>query len=301
MKVLIIGFGSIARKHVSAIRTMKQDCEFVALRSGKSGQSDDGINDILSIGEIDDFDFCIISNPTSNHLSSLKSILKFNKPVFLEKPPFAKLEEEEIELIAKVKKSQSYIYSAFNLRFLDALNYTKKHIKFELIQEVNVYCGSYLPDWRKGVDYRENYSAHEDKGGGVHLDLIHEIDYALWIFGKPKKVSSVKKNASHLKISAYDYAHYLFEYNHFCLSMTLNYFRREPKRILEIVTKDHTVKVDLINNNVYDTTNNVLLFESKQSVVDTYTEQMKYFFNQIKDKNDFSFEESIEALKIALL
>ena len=48
-----------------------------------------------------------------------------------------------------------------------------------------VICSSYLPGWRPGVDYRQVYSAHKAMGGGVTIDLIHEWDYMVDLFGPP--------------------------------------------------------------------------------------------------------------------
>ena len=44
--------------------------------------------------------------------------------------------------------------------------------------------GQYLPEWRKNTDYRKGVSARQDLGGGVLLELSHEIDYIQWIFGE---------------------------------------------------------------------------------------------------------------------
>ena len=43
--------------------------------------------------------------------------------------------------------------------------------------------GSYLPELAAGLDYRQSYSARSELGGGVLLDVIHEVDYAQWVLG----------------------------------------------------------------------------------------------------------------------
>ncbi len=55
-----------------------------------------------------------------------------------------------------------------------------------------VICSSYLPDWRPGVDYRTVYSAHKAMGGGVTIDLIHEWDYLVELFGVPQQLYNFK-------------------------------------------------------------------------------------------------------------
>ncbi|MFX7793064.1 Gfo/Idh/MocA family oxidoreductase, partial [Acinetobacter baumannii] len=53
-----------------------------------------------------------------------------------------------------------------------------------------IEIGQYLPDWRPTKDYRETVSAKTELGGGVLLELSHELDYAQWILGSltPKYV-----------------------------------------------------------------------------------------------------------------
>ena len=49
-------------------------------------------------------------------------------------------------------------------------------------------------NWRPKQDYHTSYSAYKNKGGGVLLDLSHELDYATWIFGSLKpQYSQIKK------------------------------------------------------------------------------------------------------------
>ena len=78
------------------------------------------------------------------------------------------------------------IYVGYNLRFHPLLKYLKKYLSQsnDKLLSVNIYAGSYLPDWRKNTNYVKSYSASKRKGGGVELDLSHEIDYASWLFGK---------------------------------------------------------------------------------------------------------------------
>jgi predicted dehydrogenase len=89
-------------------------------------------------------------------------------------------------------------------------------------------------------------------GGGVHLDLFHELDYTHWLFGKPVKTFSLKRNVSSLSINAVDYANYVLEYKTFTANIVLNYYRREPKRTIEILFEDDALMIDLINCKIAD-------------------------------------------------
>jgi predicted dehydrogenase len=300
MKVLIIGLGSIAQKHIKALRELNANVELLALRSSKKASNQDGVLNIYSISNLNtlEIDFAIISNPTSAHADTIKQLIPYNIPLFIEKPIFDGLDNENI--IEDVNKNNIVNYVACNLRFLDCLKFTKEYIENKRINEVNIYCGSYLPDWRPGRDYKTTYSANKNLGGGVHIDLIHEIDYAYWLFGKPQNVLKTASNKSSLDIDAFDYANYILNYKNFNTSIILNYFRRDPKRTLEIVLKNETIAVNLLKNEVY--CNNILIYQSKKTVADTYFDQLNFFTKEILEKKRVfnNANEAYEILKICL-
>jgi predicted dehydrogenase len=295
MRVLLVGLGSIANKHINALRVIDSNVEIVAYRSSISSPKLVDVQDIYSFSEISqfNFNFVIISNPTSLHSETIKDLIPYNLPLFIEKPLFNELTNESI--INLVNDNGLKTYVACNLRFLDCLKFTKNFIKDKKINEVNSYCGSYLPDWRPGTDFRKVYSANAEMGGGVHLDLIHELDYLFWLFGKPEQTTKFLKSNSSLGIDAVDYANYVLEYDNFVTSVILNYFRQDSKRTLEILTEGTTILVDLLKNSVYE--NGIVIFESSQSAVDTYEKQLQNFINYI-NSNETSFNDINEAYQI---
>lgn len=302
MNVLIVGFGSIAKKHCQALLTIDPDVNIFALRSNDNAEIFSGITNIYNSNELPkiEFDFIVISSPTFLHEKHIRDMIQLNKPIFIEKPLANNLEIEKI--IDLINSNQIKTYIACNLRFLEALIYVKKQYSdlFHQINEINVYCGSYLPSWRPGQDYKKGYSANSEMGGGVHLDLIHELDYLYWFFGSPNKITKFLKSNSTLKIDAVDYANYVLEYENFVASVVLNYFRKDAKRTLEIVMDDKTVLVDLIENKVYENGN--VVFQSTQKAIDTYESQLRYFIKSMDDdKNNFNdIEEAYQILKMCL-
>lgn len=282
MKVLIVGLGSIGRKHVDAIKTIDNSIEIYALRSSNASASYSSVINLYNMEEVSSyqFDFVIISNPTSEHQNSIEKFSDLNCPIFIEKPLFHLL-----SIADTVKRIDNHIitYIACNLRFLDCIKFLKDFVTqhSSKINEVNVYCGSYLPEWRNNTDYKTNYSAFPELGGGVHLDLIHEIDYLYWFFGNPLNTHKFCSNKSSLNIQSVDYAHYCMEYDTFNASILLNYYRRDPKRTCEIVCDDKTITADLLHNRISDSNGNII-FESPQTIMDTYKEQMEYFINKVK-------------------
>ncbi|MGF1923203.1 MAG: Gfo/Idh/MocA family protein [Bacteroidia bacterium] len=303
MKVAIVGLGSIASKHIFALKEINPLVEIYALRSGLNSNVVEGVKNIKSLEEVEDLDFVLISNPTSLHLEAIKMVTKQNLPMVIEKPAFYKLEGYE-EVIDEINAKDIFTYVACNLRFHPCLQYLKDYIANEnaVINEVNVYCGSYLPDWRPNRDYKQIYSANLDMGGGVHLDLFHELDYICWIFGLPREYKGYTSNHSSLDISAPDYANYLLSYDNFNVGVVLNYYRRQPKREIEILFEDETWIVDLITNIITTDNGKVIFKPSSFSLIDTYVKQMSYVIGKLnlseRPMNDIN--ETIEILKISL-
>ena len=304
MNILIVGLGSIARKHIDAIRNLENEAKIYALRSNQNSITEDEIENIFSLEDSDIlFDFAIISNPTNLHFKYIQILAEKKIHLFIEKPALHSLENSD-KLIQLVESNNVITYVACNLRFHPCLVFLKNYLKTEpnRINEVNVYCGSYLPDWRPGKDFRKIYSANENMGGGVHLDLFHEFDYTTWIFGQPIKSSSNKRSVSSLEINAVDYANYCLEYNNFTANFVLNYYRKKAKRTIEIVLDNQIINVDLVKNIISDENDQILFQKSNFEMIITYYDQMQYFVNCLKQniKPMNSLKESIEILKIVL-
>jgi predicted dehydrogenase len=304
MNVLIIGLGSIAVKHINAIRQTCPGAVIFALRSRKPAQPIDDIINIYDLRELPAHpDFGIVCSPTSLHNESIRQLTALSIPLFIEKPPVNSLRGVQ-DLITGIEQKQLINYVACNLRFHPCISYLKNHIlaSSPRVNEVNVYCGSYLPDWRPGRDFREIYSARKELGGGVHLDLFHELDYACWIWGLPEQSSLTIRNRSSLNISAADYANYTLEYAGFTISIILNYYRRQPKRTIEVLFDDTTWTIDLIKHRIADDTGQVIFEAPGYSSLETYLRQMEYFTEHIRKKKQTmnTFAESIAILKIIL-
>ena len=244
-------------------------------------------------------DFIIISNPTSKHFETIQKLLPYGIPLFIEKPVFAELGHDDV--IKETEDRHILTYVACDMRFMDCLTWLHQYVaehKNELrINEINVYCGSYLPEWRPGIDFRECYSAIPELGGGVHIDLIHDVDYVYWIFGKPESHQAIFRSVSSLNIRACDYANFTLFYPDYCANIVLNYYRRDAKRNMEILFPNCTWTVDMLNNEITSSSGEVI-FNSKQSGADEYEAQMRYFMDLVKKGARSSMNSASEAYDV---
>jgi predicted dehydrogenase len=304
MKILIIGLGSIGKRHADALQQLYPSSEIYALRNVRTNEKYKNVINIFCKNEIPaNIDFIIISNITSFHENTIFNMLDIGCPLFIEKPVLSNLKNAE-KISERLNKDGIKTYVACNMRFHSCIKFVKDCVEDDLfrINEVNIYSGSFLPEWRYGKDFRCIYSANKLMGGGVHLDLIHEIDYCCWIFGFPQFSECVLTTRSSLKIDAVDSARYILIYQYFNAMITLNYFRRDPKRRIEIVTEDDTIEIDLLTNIVKSKVRNEILFQCEEKINDTYIKQMKYFCTQMESGIELmnNFDYATKVLKLAL-
>ena len=227
IKVLIIGSGSIARKHYDVLINFKSINEIKFFSNRKNYN----YKKISSKKEILDFnpDYIIICTETHKHYEDLKKInnLFTNKKILVEKPLFNKSKKIDFKIKNK-------IFVGYQLRYHPIVKKFKGIIKNKNIFFVKVCCNTYLPNWRPSRDYAKSYSAFSKKGGGVLLDLSHEIDYLLWIFDDFSIDFSQKLKISKLNINSEDYAFVLARFKkNKILIIQLDYFSKKEKRVIE--------------------------------------------------------------------
>ena len=274
-KVLIIGFGSIGKRHAAILKSFKMVSE-VYILSSRNSKIYKTINKLSQIKEIDP-EYIIICSRTSDHFKHIKYIEKnFSKKIVLiEKPLFSKFHNFSI--------LKNKVFVGYNLRQHSVLRFIKNFIINKKIFSVNIVCNSYLPNWRKNIHYKNSYSSHRRHGGGVLLDLSHEIDYIEWIFKKIKKLDFVKiKKLSNLKINVEDHVLVVGKTKLSNFVLDLNYYSLYPRRQIVIDGLNFSIKGDLINNfvEIYLKNKNKKIISFKNDKNYTYVKQHKLILNQ---------------------
>jgi len=211
-RVLIVGSGSIGLRHLQIVRDLIPSATIKFLHH-KTTNAKIPFSDGHFVRLKDAIEFnpeiAVIANPAPFHLEVTKALHKIGAHVLVEKP-LAESNEGVLELVDLAQSRKSILTVGYNLRFSPSL------IKFrELVNEnmigkvVSVRCetGQYLPYWRPSARYQETVSAKSNLGGGVLLELSHEIDYLTWIFGQIDWVRATLSKQSDLEIDVEDTAH----------------------------------------------------------------------------------------------
>lgn len=314
MKHLIIGTGSIGSRHAKNIAQIDPDAEIILLRSSddkneyvEALQKDSLIKIVHHLTDAIPLQphTAIIANPTHLHVQTALDILPFCRNIFIEKPlSDTNLKVDELTRIAKERNAR--ILVGYNLRFHPVIRKLKEIVNTEQLGKPlygSARSSSYLPDWRPGRDYKQTYSAKKDQGGGVVLDLSHEIDYCYHLFGKPSKVTALIPPSKTLGISAEECADILL-WSKIPLHIHLDYVTKNAVRTFDLTCEKGVVHADLITSEIKLFHNNgreetiTLPFDKNQM----YLDEMQHFINVIRDEEDslVPLTEAIDVLKICL-
>lgn len=141
----------------------------------------------------------ILASPASRHLDQLISVLSFGVPVLVEKPLLRSSREfDASEMVSSFFSIPIQIgYVLRHSRSFDRFQGLVRSHKSEQLRRVSVRAHSFLPSWRPNIDYRDSVSGRFELGGGALLELSHELDYVLNLFGDVK-VSRVELGKSPL-------------------------------------------------------------------------------------------------------
>ena len=304
MKVCFVGAGSIGKRHIKNVTAlageMGVDLEIHLIRATDRQLPDEIQSRVKkvfhSFDEADDrYDIVFITNPTNLHYETLQRMLDKSDAFFVEKPVFDDINAD----LKPFDIAGKHFYVACPLRYTKVLNRALEISRNEKVISARAISSSYLPDWRPGTDYRQTYSAHKEQGGGVRIDLIHEWDYLINMFGAPDKVSSISGKYSDLEIDSEDLAVYIAEYKDMLIELHLDYCGKVARRSLELITTDHIYVFDIINGKVI--CDGLIKEEYSEDPNDKYLEEMRHFIKIINGevKNTSDLSHAICAMKVA--
>ncbi len=291
LKALVVGYGSVGRRHAENLRALGvREIFFLRHKSTE----DLPPRHLRSWSEAlkTKPDFAIIANPTSLHIPAALRLAAAGIHLFMEKPLSHNL-VGVTRLLNLVNKKHLITMVGYNFRFHPQLLKIKKLLQEGAIGKVvgaRAEAGQYLPDWHPGEDYRQGYAACAVLGGGVILTLIHEIDYLIWLIGAPQAIFCLADKISNLKIDVEDVAEILIKFSKGTTGeVHLDYLQRIPRRTLEIIGEQGTIlwnyfdgelKVFTVKNKKWKTYSLPRDFERNQMFMD----EMKHFISCLRQR-----------------
>ena len=313
MKILIIGYGSIGKRHFDNLVHLGYSDIVICTKNPQAKKLvKKGIKiiDSLNLAINENPDVSIICNETSLHISTAIKLAKNNSHLFIEKPLSNSLKNLN-DLLKIVKKKKLLSMIGCNMRFHDGIKKIKTLLeKNEIgrVYSIRVENGSFMPDWHPWEDYQISYASRKKLGGGVVLTQIHEIDYLYWFFGKVSEVFSYSEKISDLKLDVEDYSGSLIKFkNNIIGEIHLDYFQKPSTRTCKILGAKGQIIWDWENNHLEIFKNNkkkllTLHTDKNFNRNDMYVKELDYFLKCIKKKRTpmNSISQALEVQKIAL-
>lgn len=309
MKILLVGCGSIGKRHLQNLNRLNE-VKNIYVYSKVNGCLDT-LKDkrkVALVRSLDNVqaDLAIIANETYKHVDTAITLAKKGINLFIEKP-LSHCLSAKLNLLRKIiGKNKIKLCVGYNLRFLGAIKFIKTKLSKRILGDiyfVKIEVGQYLPSWRIGRDYRVSYSASKKRGGGVALDLSHEIDYMRYLFGDPRSWQVVKAKVSNLKIDSEDIVEGIYLFDNFVCNVHMDYLQKNKKRIIRIEGSKGTLTCDLINKRIeIEVNGRKKVFADKKlfDIEKTYVDEILSLIKSVKQNREpeITLEDGVRVLEL---
>jgi predicted dehydrogenase len=314
VKILVVGTGSIGKRHIVNLQAIGVDVSAYSYRSmpwdTDLGNAPEFIT-TLDQKAVSKYDSIVVANRTDMHIQVASLAAIQGRGIFIEKPLSCSLQGVG-RLLEETRQNNCIVESGFMMRLHPNLIWLRDLMSSGELGDVvfaQASVGQHLADWRPYTDYRNSYSAKIDQGGGVIFDLIHELDIARWLFGEIDAVSAVTRKTPSLDIETEAVAEItLLSECGATIHIHLDYVSPQYQRHLRIVGTRGIALWDYISGTVktcfdksdFITAHSTPISFNRNSM---FLAHMRHFLARHLDKNlatISSIEDSVAALKIAI-
>jgi predicted dehydrogenase len=170
MRVLVIGSGSIGQRHHDNLQALGASSRLLSWREGGIGGALAAMTEAQAV---------VIATATDIRLPLIEAAAARGLPIYVEKPlAFRPDEVEAIAGIAAPVADRSML--GLMMRYHPAVRALAESDLSDIFQFA-LTIGHDVTQWRQNWRFSESYAA-KGLGGGVLLDLCHELDLAACLF-----------------------------------------------------------------------------------------------------------------------
>lgn len=307
MNFLIIGLGNFGEKYVKILNNLDKNYKIYILRHSNNKNYNKELNIEKFFYKIEDtdkikFDAVFITNPSTLHVETANYFIKKNISCMIEKPiSFNYIEGSNI-----LKSNTCQVQIGYLLRYSDLYNYLKNYKMYiGEVQLIKINVGQYLPDWRK-CDYLNCVSSKKEQGGGVLLELSHDINYLLGFLNiKDYKIKSFSDKISNLEINVEDSAFIILEIildngRKVLVNINIDMIDHDSNRSCRLIGEKGTIVCDFISKEVKMNSENFNINQKVDTNINLLEKQTIDFIEKVRIKNydNESINDSLETLKI---
>lgn len=310
-KAIVIGLGSIALRHRKNLKLLFPEIVIIAVpASGKIlNQNIDFVDQIiLNLEEAvkEKVDIAIVASPATFHSVHTKLLLIAGIPSLVEKPVSSNLKDAQ-ELIKIQHKTGTPICVGYCLRYMPSSIKMKNLLDQDIIGNIYnafVSAGQYLPDWRSSKEYENSVSVKKNLGGGVLLELSHEIDYIQWLLGSMEVHYAQLRYSSELNLEVEELADMvLISDKGVVCNIHLDFLQKKVNRTCSLIGEKGRLEWNLISNKIelHTKEGNVCLFnEVEWDTNKMYLKLLKDFLNLVAGRKNSSInlEQATKTLEL---
>jgi predicted dehydrogenase len=298
-RILIVGLGSIGTRHARVVRSLQPTAAIMALRH-RSAAVPDGVAIDASTTSLREAlawrpDAAIIASPASAHMHSAAALAGVGAHLLIEKPIAAE-STDVAPMLAMARATGAMVATGYNLRFLPSLARFHALLRRKLIGRVisvRAEAGQHLASWRPGTDWRHGVSANAVLGGGVLLELSHELDYLRWIFGEVRELRSTVGYEGLANLDVEDTALLTMQFasglqgDPVTASLAIDFVRHDRTRRCTVIGTMGTLEWDAVAGTIRlfaaGADRWTTLFTSQPSRDATYASQWRHFLARVVD------------------
>ena len=162
MKVLVVGTGSIGKRHIGNLLELGAEVQAFSYRPDAQ-TLDPRVTRVpdLAAALASDVDAVVVANRTDQHMDVALQAARAGKHLFLEKPLAAAMDGVN-ELQATAQRKGLVVEAGFMLHSHPNLLWIREQLAQGLLGEIwhmRAAVGQWLPDWRPSTDHRQGYGA----------------------------------------------------------------------------------------------------------------------------------------------
>ena len=199
-RAVVIGSGSAGRRHAAELRRALPGAQLVVVRRPDSRQPTASLREIdaeithdLAAALRREVDLAVVASPATSHEAHVSALLACGVPTLVEKP-LAHSHPAAHNLAVRADGSGVPLVVGYHLRVTETIVALRRLLLDGLIGQVRSFdlrVGQHLASWRPAMPAGRSVSARADLGGGVLLELSHELDALLWLLGPVESVAAI--------------------------------------------------------------------------------------------------------------
>jgi predicted dehydrogenase len=314
MKILIVGVGSIGKRHLNnLIETGRQD---ICICDNQRSRIDEVLEKYPALRAFEDYreglgenpEVVFICTPPHLHTQIMAESVERGSHIFCEKPLAMAL--KGLDSIDKEAREKGLtIMVGYIYRHCKPIKKIKEIMDSKVLGKIysaRTIVSLYLPDWHPWEDYRDFFLSQKAIGGGSLLEESHAVDYIRWLMGVDvHSVFCFNKKLSDLEMDCEDMTVMTLGFEDGSVaSIQIDLLGRVLRKEAEFIGEKGTVIWDNERGLVrlYTVERGSWEEFNLAFTPDAYIEQIEHFFQCIKENKDplITLADATETLRICL-